>query len=88
MKELDRVTDVPSTLVSYNPATGEAIGEVPLAGPSEVAEAVAVARRAQAAWQELGFAGRKAALLRWRDAFVPESDGAGRRGLQGLTRGS
>lgn len=74
MKELDRVSDAPATLVSYNPATGEELGTAPLAGPSEVAEAVAQARRAQASWHELGFAGRKAALLRWRDAFVAARD--------------
>ena len=46
MKELERVD---TTLTSYNPATGEALGQVPLMGPDEVGSAVASARSASAA---------------------------------------
>lgn len=56
-------------LVSYNPATEEPLGEVPLSGPDEVSRAVEAARRALPAWQALGFEGRARYLLRLRDAL-------------------
>ncbi len=43
-----------AVLKSYNPATGEVVGEVPVAGPHEVRQAVARARAAQPAWAGLG----------------------------------
>jgi acyl-CoA reductase-like NAD-dependent aldehyde dehydrogenase len=46
-----------------NPATGQPLGEVPAAGPAEVAAAVTRARDAQPAWGALPFAER-AQLLR------------------------
>jgi acyl-CoA reductase-like NAD-dependent aldehyde dehydrogenase/choline dehydrogenase-like flavoprotein len=51
-----------------NPATGEVVATVPDLGPEEVAAAVATARAAQPAWNELGFEGRAQVLLaarRW-----------------------
>jgi hypothetical protein len=57
-----------------NPATGEAVHRVPLAGAGEAAEAVAAARAAQPAWAEMGMngppglpeqAGRRAGKLQW-----------------------
>lgn len=56
-------------LVSYDPATEEVLGEVPVAGPDEVAQAVEAARRAQLGWHALGFEGRARHLLRLRDAI-------------------
>lgn len=56
-------------LVSYDPATGEPLGEVPLSGPEEVQRAVEAARRALPAWQALGFRGRARHLMRLRDAI-------------------
>ncbi len=50
-------------LKSLNPATGEVVGEVPVAAPAEVEAAVASARAAQPAWRDLG-ARRRADLLR------------------------
>ncbi len=55
------------TLPSFDPGTGEKLGEVPLQGPAEAMEAVAAAREALSAWRDLGFEGRGKALLRWRD---------------------
>ena len=46
-----------------NPATGEVVATVPDLGPEEVAAAVATARAAQPAWNELGFEGRAEVLL-------------------------
>jgi aldehyde dehydrogenase (NAD+) len=43
---------------SHNPATGDVLTELPLAGPVDVDRAVAAARAALGAWQELGGHGR------------------------------
>ena len=43
-------------LVSTNPATGEEVARVPIAGPEDVAAAVDRARAAAAWWTGLGFA--------------------------------
>lgn len=45
-------------LKSYNPATGEVVGEVPVTPVDEIAAAVARARAAQPAWEALGVEGR------------------------------
>lgn len=73
MQELDRIAAAGRSLealTSWDPATGEALGTVPVLGPEQVGAAVASAREASAAWQALGFAGRKRHLLAWRDTFV------------------
>jgi succinate-semialdehyde dehydrogenase / glutarate-semialdehyde dehydrogenase len=57
-------------LISTNPATGEEVGRFPVAGPAEVAEAVARARTAAGWWAGLGFAGRRPRLLRWRASMA------------------
>ncbi|WP_067828564.1 aldehyde dehydrogenase family protein [Nocardia inohanensis] len=49
-----------------NPATGEIAGTVPALTSNEVAELADRARRAQPAWEALGFAGRAAVLERFR----------------------
>jgi acyl-CoA reductase-like NAD-dependent aldehyde dehydrogenase len=51
-----------------NPATGETIGHVPDLGRDEVSELAARARRAQPAWEALGYEGRAdvmTSLRRW-----------------------
>jgi len=50
-----------------NPANGEAIRRVPLAGAAEAAEVVAAARAAQPAWAEMGMSGRRACLGKLAD---------------------
>lgn len=53
-------------LVSTHPATGTEVGRFPVADADDVRRAVARARPASAWWAGLGFAGRRARLLRWR----------------------
>ena len=57
-------------LVSTNPATGEEVARVPIAGPDDVAAAVERARAAAAWWAGLGFAGRRIRLLRFRSVLA------------------
>jgi succinate-semialdehyde dehydrogenase/glutarate-semialdehyde dehydrogenase len=71
MKELERVDTI---LTSYNPATGEALGSVPLMGPDEVGSAVDSARSAFADWRDLGHDGRRRHLLRFRDVLADARD--------------
>jgi acyl-CoA reductase-like NAD-dependent aldehyde dehydrogenase len=59
---------------SLNPATGEILGSVPIAGPDQVAAAVARARSAAARWDELGHAGRRAELAGFRRALAARAD--------------
>ena len=51
-------------LVSFNPATGERLGDVPVAGPAEVEAAVLAAREAQPQWAALAGAERARILRR------------------------
>jgi betaine-aldehyde dehydrogenase len=66
------------SLVTINPATGEKLAELPIAGPAEVEAAVAAARDAQLAWGALPGAERArilrraAALLRARNDVLAE----------------
>ena len=48
---------------SVNPATGEALGRVPISSKAQVAEAIAAARAAQPAWAARPDAERKALLM-------------------------
>jgi succinate-semialdehyde dehydrogenase / glutarate-semialdehyde dehydrogenase len=57
-------------LVSTNPATGEEVARVPIAGPEDVAAAVDRARTAAAWWAGLGFAGRRTRLLQFRSVLA------------------
>lgn len=63
---------------TFNPATGELLGHVDIAGPREVDAAVEAARRAQASWGRLGGAERArvlrqaAQLLRARNDELAE----------------
>jgi acyl-CoA reductase-like NAD-dependent aldehyde dehydrogenase len=61
---------VDGQLVSTNPATGVEVGRFPVADATAVAEAVKRAREAQQWWRELGFAGRKGRLLKWRSLMT------------------
>ena len=55
--------DSGKTLVVKNPATGEAIGEVPALGAAETRRAIEAAHRAQAGWRAM-LAKERAAILR------------------------
>ncbi|CAN5674072.1 aldehyde dehydrogenase family protein [soil metagenome] len=60
-------------LRSVNPATGELIAEFTVDGELEVAAAVARARAAGRFWRELGEAGRRKRLIRWRAQLVADT---------------
>ncbi len=62
------------TLKSFAPATGEPIGEVPIATKDDVRAAIARARKAQAAWGVLPIEERCTRLLRYRDALVERAE--------------
>ena len=57
-------------LISTSPATGEEVARLPVADAAAVAAAVQRARPAAQWWAELGFAGRRERLLRWRAAIA------------------
>jgi succinate-semialdehyde dehydrogenase/glutarate-semialdehyde dehydrogenase len=59
---------------STSPATGEVVGSFPLDGPEQVAAAVARAREGQRRWAELGFGGRRRALLAYKAMLVRRTD--------------
>jgi acyl-CoA reductase-like NAD-dependent aldehyde dehydrogenase len=51
------------TFESFNPATGEALGSVPISTKAQVSEAIAAARAAQPAWAARPDAERKALMM-------------------------
>jgi len=61
-------------LVSFNPATGERIGDVPVAGPAEVEAAVLAAREAQPAWGALAGAERARILRKAAEILRARND--------------
>lgn len=69
-----KTTTNTKTLKSYAPATGELVGEVPIASRDDVKNAIARAKKAQAAWAVLPVEERCARLMRYRDALVERAD--------------
>jgi len=61
-------------LASYNPATGEVVGEVPVTPPDQIQAAVDRARAAQPGWAALGLDGRAEILKRAADIFSERVD--------------
>jgi acyl-CoA reductase-like NAD-dependent aldehyde dehydrogenase len=61
-------------VISYDPATGEEVGRVPLGTAEDVAGAVARARAAQRRWAELSFRERGGVVLRARALVLEEMD--------------
>src|SRR5690242_12823013 len=61
-------------IVSYAPATGEAIGEVPICSREQVRAAVDKARLAQQGWAQLPIEERCERILRFRDAIVDHAE--------------
>lgn len=61
-------------LSSYNPATQEVIGSVPIHGPAEVDAAVARARVAAGRWGALSFEARSEELTAFRKAIAARAD--------------
>jgi succinate-semialdehyde dehydrogenase/glutarate-semialdehyde dehydrogenase len=72
--ETTKPTTTGKTLKSFAPASGELIGEVPIATRDDVKDALARARKAQAAWGVLPIEERCARLTRFRDAIVERAD--------------
>lgn len=60
----------PEVLESFNPATGEKLGEVKLFTPADVAAAAARAREAQKGWAAMGIDGRARILHRLRHVML------------------
>ena len=61
-------------LDSYDPATGELVGRVPVTPDTEIGEIVAAARSAQPAWEALGHEGRAELLERGCALFAERSE--------------
>ncbi len=57
-------------LVSINPATGKPLGEAPICGPEEVAEAVRRARAAQPAWAARSVRDRARDIRAFRNVII------------------
>lgn len=64
----------PERMPSYNPATGEVLAWVPVAGPLQIDEAVARARAAQPAWAALTGTERARILRRVSDILRQRND--------------
>ena len=69
---LDIEAERAKEIVSYDPATAEEIGRVPLCTAEEVAEAVSAARRVQSAWAELSYKERGRVVMRARSIVLEE----------------
>ncbi len=65
------------TLKSYNPASAEVVGEVPVTPASEIPAVVARARAAQPAWEALGLEGRIELLRKTAEIFAERVDAHG-----------
>ena len=61
-------------LVTTNPATGERLAALPVAGPAEVEAAVAAARASQPAWAALAGAERARILRRAAEILRARND--------------
>ncbi|HEV2761980.1 MAG TPA: aldehyde dehydrogenase family protein [Pyrinomonadaceae bacterium] len=66
--------DAPREVVSYDPATGEEVGRVPLCSTEEVRAAVGRARAAQKAWAEASYAERGRVVMRARQIILGEME--------------
>jgi succinate-semialdehyde dehydrogenase/glutarate-semialdehyde dehydrogenase len=69
---LDITTKLAKEIISYDPATGEEVGRVPLATAEDVTEAVKRARLAQSAWAKESFGARAAIVMRARRIVLEE----------------
>ncbi|MFD0366025.1 aldehyde dehydrogenase family protein [Nocardia sp. GCM10030253] len=59
-----------NVLTSYDPRTGEVVGNYAVMGPGELNRTVRAARSAEKWWAELGFSGRKRWLLDWKRSIA------------------
>jgi len=65
-------------LKSYNPATGDLVGEVPITAPDDIPGIVERSRAAQPAWEALGHDGRARLLMQAAESFLTRADELGR----------
>ena len=68
-----------SRIASVNPATGEVLGELDSAGPTEVSAAVARARAAQLDWSAWGIRNRVRVLRRFQRILLARKTDIARR---------
>ncbi|MFQ6324685.1 aldehyde dehydrogenase family protein [Nocardia sp. CWNU-33] len=59
-----------NVLTSYDPRTGEVVGNYAVMGTGELNRTVRAARSAEKWWAELGFSGRKRWLLDWKRSIA------------------
>jgi acyl-CoA reductase-like NAD-dependent aldehyde dehydrogenase len=71
---MSAVIQAADEIVSYNPATGEEIGRVPVLSADEVGDAVARSREAFAEWKRTSFAERADLIIKARDVILSELD--------------
>jgi len=69
-----KVLSLDKELVSFNPATGEAIGQAKIFKPEEVREAVSRSRKAFHLWRNTSFEERKNLIMRSRQIILEEID--------------
>jgi acyl-CoA reductase-like NAD-dependent aldehyde dehydrogenase len=69
---LDIKAERTKEIVSYDPATGEEVGRVPLVAAEEVKEAVTRARLAQSAWAKASYEERRTIVMRARQVVLDE----------------
>lgn len=67
-----------ATIVSYNPATGEALAELPCATPEEVRAAIQRAKDVQPGWQATPICQRIAVLRRFQELLLAQRDDVAR----------
>ena len=65
-------------LQSYNPATGDVVGEVPVTPPDDIPGIVERSRAAQPGWEALGHDGRARLLMEAAESFLTRADELGR----------
>lgn len=73
------MTDIATerTLQSFNPATGELVGSVPITPISEIASLIQRSRKAQREWRRLSFEQRAAGLIEGGQRLVKRADELG-----------
>jgi acyl-CoA reductase-like NAD-dependent aldehyde dehydrogenase len=62
-------------LISFNPATGEEVGRVPIDSPEKVQAAVESSREIFHKWKTTSFAERKAVVMRAREIILADIEG-------------
>jgi acyl-CoA reductase-like NAD-dependent aldehyde dehydrogenase len=66
-----------NVLISYNPANGEVVGEVPITDPAEIPGIVEGARASAASWRAMSLEERGAALKKAGERLVERADSLG-----------